>query len=52
MPVGDSAAPIAGVPNLWATKIDPKAAAEVYKARILGDARQRGRPAEAIQVMA
>jgi arsenite/tail-anchored protein-transporting ATPase len=33
-------------------KIDPKAAAETYKARILEDARQRGRPAQAIQVMA
>jgi arsenite-transporting ATPase len=51
-PVGDIAAPVSGQPNLWAAKIDPKTAAEVYKARILDDARQRGRPAEAIQVMA
>jgi arsenite-transporting ATPase len=52
VPVGDDAAPVAGVPNLWATKIDPKAAADVYKARILADARQRGRPPEAIRAMA
>jgi arsenite/tail-anchored protein-transporting ATPase len=52
VPVGDDVAPISGVPNLWATKIDPKAAADVYKARILEDAQQRGRPAEAIQAMA
>lgn len=51
-PVGDEVAPIARIPNLWAVKIDPKAAAETYKARILDDARQRGRPPEAIQVMA
>jgi arsenite-transporting ATPase len=50
-PVGDSPAPIAGLPALWAVKIDPKAAAETYKARILNDARQRGRPEEAIKVM-
>jgi arsenite-transporting ATPase len=52
VPVRDDAAPVAGVPNLWATKIDPKAAADVYKARILADARQRGRPPEAIRAMA
>lgn len=51
VPVGDIPAPVAGVPNLWATKIDPKTAAEAYKARILDDARRRGRPAEAITVM-
>jgi len=50
-PVGDDIAPVEGVPNLWAVKIDPKAAAETYKARILDDARQRGRPPEAIKVM-
>ena len=38
-------------PNLWAVKIDPKAAAETYKARILDDARRRGRPEKAIEVM-
>ena len=52
MPVGDEPAPVDGVPNLWATKIDPKAAADAYKARILADARERGRPESAIAVMA
>jgi arsenite-transporting ATPase len=52
VPVGDEARPITGVPNLWAAKIDPKGAAEAYKARILDDARQRGRPPEAIKAMA
>jgi arsenite-transporting ATPase len=51
-PVGDDAAPVADVPNLWAAKIDPKVAAEVYKQRILNDARQRGRPEASIKVMA
>ncbi len=52
VPVGDEAKPVAGVPNLWAAKIDPKGAAEAYKSRILEDARQRGRPPEAIRAMA
>lgn len=52
VPVGDQITPVAGQPDLWAAKIDPKAAADVYKARILEDARQRGRPEEAIRVMA
>lgn len=52
VPVGDEAAPVAGIANLWAARIDPKAAAEAYRARILEDARQQGRPPEAIQVMA
>lgn len=51
-PVGDVPAPLTGLPSLWAAKIDPKAAAETYKARILNDARQRGRPEAAIKVMA
>ncbi|MES0361346.1 MAG: TRC40/GET3/ArsA family transport-energizing ATPase [Anaerolineales bacterium] len=51
-PVGDDVTQVTGIPNLWAVKIDPKAAAEVYKTRILEDARQRGRPPEAIKVMA
>ena len=51
VPVGDTAEPVAGVPNLWAAKIDPKAAAESYKTRILDDARRRGRPEQAIQAM-
>ena len=50
-PVGDDVAPVSGQPNLWAVKIDPKAAAETYKARILEDARRRGRPEAAIKVM-
>ena len=50
-PVGDEVTPVSGQPNLWAVKIDPKAAAETYKARILEDARQRGRPESAIKVM-
>lgn len=50
-PVGDEIALVAGQPNLWAVKIDPKAAAETYKARILADARRRGRPESAIAVM-
>jgi arsenite-transporting ATPase len=50
-PVGDEIAPVVGQPNLWAVKIDPKAAAETYKARILSDARQRGRPEKAIKMM-
>ncbi len=51
-PVGDDLAAVPGAENLWAAKIDPKAAAETYKARILEDASQRGRPAASIQVMA
>ena len=51
-PVGDEVAPVEGIANLWVVKIDPKAAADVYKRRILDDARQRGRPPEAIKVMA
>ena len=51
VPVGDDPAPVEGAPNLWATKIDPKIAAGAYKQRILEDARQRGRPPEAIAVM-
>jgi arsenite/tail-anchored protein-transporting ATPase len=50
-PVGDHVAPVEGIQNLHAVKIDPKAAAEEYKRRILDDARQRGRPEQAIKVM-
>jgi arsenite-transporting ATPase len=50
-PVGDEVAAVQGQPNLWAVKIDPKAAAETYKSRILTDARQRGRSESAIIVM-
>ncbi|MBE2220630.1 MAG: ArsA family ATPase, partial [Anaerolineae bacterium] len=51
-PVGDEPAPLVGLPNLWAVKIDPKAVGEVYKKRILDDARERGRPEGAIKAMA
>jgi len=51
VPVGDDPALVPGAENLWAVKIDQKAAAETYKARILADARQRGRPESAIKVM-
>jgi arsenite-transporting ATPase len=50
--VGDEAAPIEGAPGVWAAKIDPRATADAYKARILADARARGRPETAIAVMA
>jgi arsenite-transporting ATPase len=50
-PVGDEIQPVEGQPNLWAVKIDPKAAAEKYKERILEDARQHGRPPQAIATM-
>ena len=50
-PGGRRDRPGSGQPNLWAVKIDPKAAAETYKDRILEDARQRGRPESAIAVM-
>jgi arsenite/tail-anchored protein-transporting ATPase len=51
-PVGDRIAPVGGQHNLWAVKLDPKAASEAYKARILEDARQRGRSESAVAVMA
>lgn len=51
-PVGDEVKPVAGVDNLWAVKIDPKAAAEAYKARILEEARRQGRPPESLRAMA
>ena len=50
-PVGDEIAPVNGQANLWAVKIDAKAAAETYKDRILEDARRRGRPESAIATM-
>ncbi|NTU78250.1 MAG: TRC40/GET3/ArsA family transport-energizing ATPase [Chloroflexales bacterium] len=51
VPVGDQVAPVEGIPNLFATKIDPKAAGDAYKARILADAQARGRSPESIAVM-
>jgi arsenite-transporting ATPase len=50
-PVGDEVMAVKGQLNLWAVNIDPKAAAETYKTRILDDARQRGRPESAIKMM-
>jgi arsenite-transporting ATPase len=50
-PVGSEITPVTRQPNLWAVNIDPKAAAETYKKRILDDARQRGRLESAIQIM-
>lgn len=52
VPVGTDPAAIPGLENLWAVNIDPKAAAAVYKERILNDARERGRSEESIKVMA
>jgi arsenite-transporting ATPase len=49
--VGDEVKEVSGLPNLWAVNIDPKAAAETYKARILDDARQCRRPESAILMM-
>ncbi len=51
-PVGNEPAPLAGLPALWAAKIDPKQTADAYKKRILDEARERGRPEAAIAVMA
>lgn len=51
VPVGDEIAPVEGVSNLWATKIDPKAAGDAYKRRVLKDARERGRPESALKMM-
>jgi arsenite-transporting ATPase len=50
-PIGNEIAEVSAQPNLWAVNIDPKAAAYTYKARILDDARQRGRPEAAIEIM-
>lgn len=50
-PVGDDISTVEGQLDLWVVKIDPKTAAEAYKARILDDARRRGRPESAIAVM-
>lgn len=51
-PVGDEVAPVGGIQNLWAVQIDPKAAAEAYKRRILDEAREAGRGPESLQAMA
>ena len=52
VPVGADPVPVQEAGSLWAVNIDAKAAAEAYKARILDDARRRGRPEKAIQAMA
>jgi arsenite-transporting ATPase len=52
VPVKDSITAVPGLNTLCAAKIDPKAAAEIYRGRILEDAHQRGRSPEAIKVMA
>ena len=51
VPVGDDPTPVDRLSNLWVVNIDPKAAAGAYKERILSEARQRGRPENAIKVM-
>ncbi len=43
--------PVAGVPGLWAARVDPKAAASAYTERIIDDAIARGRGADAIAAM-
>ena len=50
--VGGNAAPTPGLPKLWAAKVDAKAAADAYRARILEDARNRGRSEDSIRAMA
>jgi arsenite/tail-anchored protein-transporting ATPase len=40
-PVLDQITPMAGIPGLFAVKVDPKQAAEDYKAKILTDARKK-----------
>lgn len=50
-PISDHPAPIPGMDNLWAAKIDPKSAADEYKKRILDNAKQRGRSPETIKTM-
>jgi len=51
-PVSDAPTQFEGISDLWVTKIDAKAAAEAYRARILEDARKKGRSPEAIAAMA
>lgn len=51
VPVGDHPAPVVGIENLWAARIDPKSAAEEYKKHIIDDATKRGRSPEAIRTM-
>ncbi len=50
--VGGDAAQVPGLSNLWAAKVDAKAAADAYRARILDDARSRGRSEDSVRAMA
>ncbi len=43
--------PVAGVPGLWAARVDPKAAAAAYTERVIGDAIARGRGEDQIAAM-
>ena len=49
--VGSEPGPVAGVPNLWAARVDAKAAAVAYTERIVADAVARGRSPESIVAM-
>lgn len=49
--IGDAPVAIKGMPNLWAARIDQKKAAEEYKEKALGDARQKGYSEDVIAVM-
>ena len=43
--------PVAGVPGLWAARVDPKAAAAAYIERVIGDAIANGRGEDQIAAM-
>ena len=43
--------PVAGVPGLWAARVDPKAAAAAYVERVIGDAIANGRGEDQIAAM-
>jgi arsenite-transporting ATPase len=49
--VGSEPAPVEGVPNLWAARVDAKAAAVAYTERIVADAVARGRSPASITAM-
>lgn len=44
VPVGDEPAPLAGIRNLWAVRVDQASAATRYKSRILEEAKDRYSP--------
>ena len=50
-PVGADPAPVAGIPNLTAARLDARAAAAAYVDRILADAAARGRSPAALAAM-